>query len=235
MTRRSPTRRLPTIEVDVLVVEELGSESHVIFPIDAAPVDADSVRAATDEGDQAILVADDRRSRFTAAVDERLQRAARDADEAGLDPARFHFFDVESGATRSATAGWPRPDQPYRSATARICCAPASIAASTNSPLPSVPMPAVRRSTVARARVRPRRRSAGTHVRSPRADRDGWQRGPRWPSGAAAPARLGEPVEVADVRVDRLRRPWQAGGDRGVDDAAAGPVETGLERTGRGA
>jgi multiple sugar transport system ATP-binding protein len=89
---------LPTIEADVLVVEELGSESHVIFAIDAAPVDADSVRAATDEGDQAILVADDRRSRFTAAVDERSSVRPGMRIKLGLDPARFHFFDVESGA-----------------------------------------------------------------------------------------------------------------------------------------
>ena len=90
---------LPRIEADVLVVEELGSESHVIFAIDAAPVDADSVRAATDEGDQAILVADDRRSRFTAGVDERSDVRPGMRIKLALDPSRFHFFDVESGAT----------------------------------------------------------------------------------------------------------------------------------------
>src|SRR4051812_888508 len=61
---------LPTIEVETTVIEELGSESHVIFAIDAPPVDAEAVRAASDEGEQAILIADDRRSLFTAAVDE---------------------------------------------------------------------------------------------------------------------------------------------------------------------
>jgi multiple sugar transport system ATP-binding protein len=90
---------LPTIEADVIVVEELGSESHLIFPIDAAPVDADSVRAATDEGDQAILVADDRRSRFTAAVDERSEVRPGMRIKLAVDPSRFHFFDVESGTT----------------------------------------------------------------------------------------------------------------------------------------
>jgi multiple sugar transport system ATP-binding protein len=83
----------------VIVVEELGSESHLIFPIDAAPVDADSVRAATDEGDQAILVADDRRSRFTAAVDERSEVRPGMRIKLAVDPSRFHFFDVESGTT----------------------------------------------------------------------------------------------------------------------------------------
>jgi multiple sugar transport system ATP-binding protein len=90
---------LPTLDIEVLVVEELGSESHVIFPIDAAPVDVDSVRAATDEGDHAILVADDRRSRFTAAVDERSQVRPGTRLRLAVNPARFHFFDVDSGAT----------------------------------------------------------------------------------------------------------------------------------------
>jgi multiple sugar transport system ATP-binding protein len=90
---------LPTIEVDVAAVEELGSESHVIFPIDAQPVDADSVRAATDERDEATLLADDRRSRFTAAVNEssRVRPGAR--LKLAVNPARFHYFDVESGVT----------------------------------------------------------------------------------------------------------------------------------------
>ena len=51
----------------------------------------------------------------------------------------------------------------------------------------------------------------------------------------AAGARAGEPVLIADVRVDRLRRPRQAGGDGGVDDPAAGPVEPRLERARLGA
>ena len=42
----------------------------------------------------------------------------------------------------------------------------------------------------------------------------------------------GEPLEVAHVRVDRLRRPRQARRDGGVDDPAARPVEARLERAG---
>ena len=52
---------------------------------------------------------------------------------------------------------------------------------------------------------------------------------------AAARARTGEPVQVAHVRVDRLRRPRQAGGDGRVDDPAARPVEPRLERARLGA
>jgi multiple sugar transport system ATP-binding protein len=88
---------LPTIEVDVATIEELGSESHVIFAIDAPPVDADSVRAATDEGDEATLLADDRRSRFTAAVSEASQVRPGTRFKLAVNPGRLHFFDVDSG------------------------------------------------------------------------------------------------------------------------------------------
>src|SRR5262249_37605645 len=88
---------LPTIEVDVARRGELGWESHGIFPTDARPVDADSVRAATEEGDEATLLADDRRSRFTAAVNESSQVRPGTRARLAVNPARFHFFDVESG------------------------------------------------------------------------------------------------------------------------------------------
>ena len=52
------------------------------------------------------------------------------------------------------------------------------------------------------------------------------------PELAAARARAGEPLVVAQLRVDRLRRPRQAGGDGGVDDPAARPVEPRFERAG---
>jgi multiple sugar transport system ATP-binding protein len=89
---------LPTIEVDATVVEELGSESHVIFPIDAPPVDVESVLAASDEGERAMLIADDRRSLFTAAVSEASKVRAGQRILLALDPSRFHYFDLETGA-----------------------------------------------------------------------------------------------------------------------------------------
>ena len=90
---------LPTIEVEAAVVEDLGSASHVIFAIDAPPVDVESVRAATDEGERAMLIADDRRALFTAEVAEASKVRAGAAIRLAVDPARFHYFDPESGAT----------------------------------------------------------------------------------------------------------------------------------------
>ena len=90
---------LPQIEVEVAVVEELGSDAHVIFPIDAPRVSAEDLEAAADEP----LEGADRRRPALA-----LQRAGRPADESqrtgraitlAVDPAQFHFFDPETGAT----------------------------------------------------------------------------------------------------------------------------------------
>jgi multiple sugar transport system ATP-binding protein len=83
---------LPTIEVDVEVVEDLGSDAHVFFHVDAAPITAEILEAAADS---TLLKAD--RALFAARVDPR--SAARPAGrlELAVDAARFHFFDPESG------------------------------------------------------------------------------------------------------------------------------------------
>jgi multiple sugar transport system ATP-binding protein len=97
--------QLPTIEVETTVVEDLGSEKHVIFAVDAPPVDVEEVReAASDEGGPALLLADDRRSLFTAVVAE--ASAIRPGERATLavDPGRFQYFDPKSGQNLSRTA-----------------------------------------------------------------------------------------------------------------------------------
>ena len=92
---------LPTIDVEAAVVEELCSESHVIFAIDAPPVDAESVRAASDEGERAMLIADDRRSLFTAEVSEASKVRPGDRVRLAVDSSMFHYFDVETGAAHA--------------------------------------------------------------------------------------------------------------------------------------
>jgi multiple sugar transport system ATP-binding protein len=88
----------PSFEVEPAVVEELGSATHAIFPVEAPPVDTDAVRAATDEGERGVLLATDRRALFTAALPEGAPAAVGRPLRLALDPARFHFFDPESGA-----------------------------------------------------------------------------------------------------------------------------------------
>ena len=87
------------------MLEELGSDTHVIFPIDAPRVEAEELRAAADDEDEA---PDRRRPRASGT------RACRREDGAPgrasgfgwrSTRTRFYFFDPETGA--SLTAGAP--------------------------------------------------------------------------------------------------------------------------------
>jgi multiple sugar transport system ATP-binding protein len=81
------------------VTEELGSEVNVIFRIDAPPVATEELLAAADEdGEEILLMADEQPTAvFTARVDARTTSRAGDRLTLTVDPARFHFFDPETG------------------------------------------------------------------------------------------------------------------------------------------
>ena len=67
----SPSPDFLELEVVASILEDLGSEVNVIFPVDAAPVRTDDVRAAQDGQDETKLIAGDDRVVFTARVDPR--------------------------------------------------------------------------------------------------------------------------------------------------------------------
>jgi multiple sugar transport system ATP-binding protein len=90
--------QLPWMTVEPAVVEELGSETHAIFPIDAPAVDSEEVRATTDEGDSSVLLASQRRALFTASLPEGTEVVLGKPLRLALNPARLHFFDPETGA-----------------------------------------------------------------------------------------------------------------------------------------
>jgi multiple sugar transport system ATP-binding protein len=95
---------LPTIEVVVDVIEELGSEVHLLFTVAAAPVAADVRRAAADaeKGDDVLLVHDDdhaNRTPFTARVSAATTGRPGNMVKLTVDPEAFHFFDPSSGAS----------------------------------------------------------------------------------------------------------------------------------------
>jgi multiple sugar transport system ATP-binding protein len=92
-------RELPRIRVHAEVVEELGSESHVIFPIDAPAVTAEAVRAAADTqtDDEGMLLAGEERTRFTARVDGKRPCAQGSEVELAIDYTCVHCFDPETG------------------------------------------------------------------------------------------------------------------------------------------
>jgi multiple sugar transport system ATP-binding protein len=85
---------LPQIEIDVQVVEDLGPDAHVIFQIDAPPVDVTAVREAA--GDEETLLVTDRAT-FTARVDPQTSARPGQRLRLAIDPAKLHYFDPATG------------------------------------------------------------------------------------------------------------------------------------------
>ncbi|MEN3280325.1 MAG: multiple sugar transport system ATP-binding protein [Solirubrobacteraceae bacterium] len=100
---------LPRIRMRVDVVEKLGSESHLIFAVDAPRISAEAVRAAqeSEDVDDGILLADDERSQFTARVDGRFAVQAGDEVTLAVDAGALHAFDPESGLALGAQPAQP--------------------------------------------------------------------------------------------------------------------------------
>jgi multiple sugar transport system ATP-binding protein len=103
---------LPTVDVEVVVLEELGADAHVFFRFDATRI----ATGATDEGDDEVaeLVGDDPGSLLNARVDPRTAARVGDSLRLAVDPARFHFFDPDSGLSllEGATAELTTPASP---------------------------------------------------------------------------------------------------------------------------
>jgi multiple sugar transport system ATP-binding protein len=96
---------LPTIDTRVEVVEELGSDAHVFFHVEAPSVTAELLEAA--EEDQVGLLANEL-ALFTARVDARTSARPGADLRLAVDPARFHFFDPQTGASLTAESA-PEP------------------------------------------------------------------------------------------------------------------------------
>jgi len=88
---------LPRLRVRPDVVEDLGSEYHVIFTLDAPRVTAEAVRAASDEGDDEVKLFADDRAVFTACIDARHGISSGSEVELAVDRQRLHFFDPATG------------------------------------------------------------------------------------------------------------------------------------------
>jgi multiple sugar transport system ATP-binding protein len=86
---------LPTIDVSVTVLEELGADAHVFFLLDARRVSAESLEAGTDD---ATLVVEPR-VLVNARVDPRTNARVGATMRLAVDPARFHFFDPDTGTS----------------------------------------------------------------------------------------------------------------------------------------
>jgi multiple sugar transport system ATP-binding protein len=101
----------PTIDVLPGVVEELGSDVHVFFPVDAKRISLDAGETEDDEG----TLLPQEEALFSARIDPRVTAAVGRSLTLAVDPARFHFFDVESGISllgaRERPVAEPLPDE----------------------------------------------------------------------------------------------------------------------------
>jgi multiple sugar transport system ATP-binding protein len=75
------------------VVEELGSDALVFFPVDAPAVASD----VSGRDDAALLP--ESKALFSARIDPRAQARIGEPLELALDPSRLYFFDLENGRT----------------------------------------------------------------------------------------------------------------------------------------
>jgi multiple sugar transport system ATP-binding protein len=90
----------PTIEVEVDVVEELGSECNLLFGVDAPAVSGDAVEAAIggESGpDAGRLFADEGTARLTAQLAGRAPVRPGGRVELAIDPSQLHVFDDATG------------------------------------------------------------------------------------------------------------------------------------------
>ncbi|MEX1142425.1 MAG: ABC transporter ATP-binding protein [Thermoleophilaceae bacterium] len=87
----------PTISVSPAVVEELGSERQVVFPVAARPLDLDGDVAAPGADADARLLADDHRSYFVAALPARAPVTADRDLTLAVDVDWLYLFDASDG------------------------------------------------------------------------------------------------------------------------------------------
>jgi multiple sugar transport system ATP-binding protein len=85
---------LPTIDVEVAVVEELGADSHVFFRVNAPKITAELL-----EADEEATLLDKPTALFSARVDPQTRAQVGEPLELAVDPTRFHFFHAETGTS----------------------------------------------------------------------------------------------------------------------------------------
>jgi multiple sugar transport system ATP-binding protein len=112
---------LPTLDVEAVVVEELGSDAHVFFQVEATTVQVDAAHA--EPADSTELVPG-QRALLNARVDPRTSARVGDTIRLTVDPARFHFFDLDTGASLLDQGGDPSP-RPLEASAAAVAAPPA--------------------------------------------------------------------------------------------------------------
>jgi multiple sugar transport system ATP-binding protein len=97
---------LPQIEVTPRVIEELGSDAHVFFDVEAEPVLVEDAQS-DDEDDDGTLLTQRDHALFTARVDPRTRAKVGTSMRLAVDPSRLYFFSADTG--ESLVAGRAAP------------------------------------------------------------------------------------------------------------------------------
>jgi multiple sugar transport system ATP-binding protein len=105
---------LPQIDVTVEVLEELGSDAYVYFPVEAEQVVVEDAASDNSEDETSLLAADRGRPLFSARVDARTTARVGQTIRLAVDPSRLYFFSSETGesllsASSAAPAAAPSP------------------------------------------------------------------------------------------------------------------------------
>jgi multiple sugar transport system ATP-binding protein len=96
----------PRMAVHASVTEELGSEIHVIFTIDAPPVQHASITEAREnQGDEEAIPLAENKTQWTARVAARSQIKPGSAATLAVDTSNLQFFDLATGLSIGHPAG----------------------------------------------------------------------------------------------------------------------------------
>jgi len=88
---------LPRVDVDVEVLEAIGSDAYVFFRHDADAVVIEDARSDDKEDDGTLLTEDSSATLLTARVDARTRAEVGGKLTLALDPSRLYFFSPETG------------------------------------------------------------------------------------------------------------------------------------------
>jgi multiple sugar transport system ATP-binding protein len=88
---------LPQIEVDVEVLEELGSDAHIFFSANAEQVVIEDALTDDPDDETSILAEEKNRTLLIARVDARTDARIGSRVRLAVDPSRLYFFSPETG------------------------------------------------------------------------------------------------------------------------------------------
>jgi multiple sugar transport system ATP-binding protein len=91
------SRDLPTIEVEVEVLESIGSDAYVFFRVDAEPVIVEDALSDDEDEDGSLLAEENPQALFAARVDARTKAKVGERITLAVDPSRVYYFSPETG------------------------------------------------------------------------------------------------------------------------------------------